>query len=65
MYIIHPKRTSLDEEKKKKKRIMPPRPVVVFCGPSGVGKSTLLRKLIVRIRKLFRLFCISHYSRTA
>ncbi|KAL7631782.1 UNVERIFIED_CONTAM: hypothetical protein RMT77_002332 [Armadillidium vulgare] len=42
---------------------MPPRPVVVvFCGPSGVGKSTLLRKLMSEYENCFA-FSVSHTTR--
>ncbi|RXG62065.1 hypothetical protein Avbf_09480 [Armadillidium vulgare] len=40
---------------------MPPRPVV-FCGPSGVGKSTLLRKLMSEYEKCFA-FSVSTATR--
>ncbi|RXG53647.1 Guanylate kinase [Armadillidium vulgare] len=41
---------------------MSQRPVVVFCGPSGVGKSTLLRKLISEYENCFA-FSVSHTTR--
>ena len=38
-----------------------PRPII-FCGPSGVGKSTMIKKLFSEFPKSFGLSC-SHTSR--
>jgi len=40
--------------------VMPP---LVLCGPSGVGKSTLLKKLLAEFKDCFG-FSISHTTRS-
>lgn len=42
--------------------IMPPHNIIVFCGPSGAGKTTIINRLIADHPKQFAL-AISHTTR--